>query len=101
MTDEIQKDIKATERLKAWDRFWDSIDMIVSKVTSGKFLATALVVWTYCHVVKTCCHLVEIKTISAETFLAVMAGIAGLVTMIVKDYFNKENQEVKNDKVSA
>lgn len=72
------------------DRILDTVDTIVAKITSGRFIATVMVVWTYCYIVATCCHLVEMKVISAETFLAVMAGIAGLVTMIVKDYFNKE-----------
>lgn len=74
----------------AWDRFFDTVDVIVAKVTSGKFIATILVIWTYCAVINTCCKLVEIKVISAETFLALVAGIAGLATMLCKDYFNRD-----------
>lgn len=77
-----------------WDRVFDTIDVIIAKLTSGKFLATLLVIWTYCTAIGTCGRLVESKVITAETYLAVMGGVAGLVTMLVKDYFNKD---VKGD----
>lgn len=75
------------------DRFLDTFDVIVSKITSGKFIATVLTVWTYCKTIETCCKLVENKIIEPATFLAVMAGVAGLVTMIVKDYFGKDENK--------
>lgn len=78
------------DAIKLLDRVMDSLDGLGTKILSGRFLATVLLVWTYCQIVLTCCHLVEVKVIQAETFLAVLAGIATLVTMIVKDYFNKE-----------
>lgn len=84
--------IKEENAIGFVDRIMDSLDGFGTKILSGRFLATLLLVWTYCKVVDTCCKLVEVKAISAETFLAVLAGIAGLVTMIVKDYFNRENK---------
>lgn len=101
MTDEIQnnKDLKDNNGfwVLVWDRLLDSIDVIVAKLTSGKFIATLLTVWTYCMAVFTCCDLVKQKLIEPATFLAVMAGVSGLVTMIVKDYFAKVDptQETK------
>jgi hypothetical protein len=75
------------------DRIFDSLDGFGTKILSGRFLATVLLVWTYCWVIVTCCRLVEGSKISPETFLAVMAGVGGLVTMIVKDYFSKDENK--------
>jgi hypothetical protein len=77
----------------AWDRLFDSIDVIVSKLTSGKFIATMLLVWTYCNCVITANGLVKDKVLAVETYLVLMGAVGALVTMIVKDYFAKEKKE--------
>ena len=77
----------------AWDRFFDTIDVIVSKVTSGRFIATMLLVWTYCAAVNTANILVKDKLLNVETYLVLMGSVGALVTMIVKDYFNKNGED--------
>lgn len=81
----------------AWDRFFDTVDVIVSKVTSGRFIATMLLVWTYCRAVDTANVLVREKLLSVETYLVLMGGVGALVTMIVKDYFAKNGEEKKGE----
>lgn len=97
MTEDIQKDKGNSQGLLFIDRIMDTIDSIISKITSGRFIATLLVVWTYCKMVETCGKLVEIKVLSAEAYIAVMAGIAGLVTMMVKDLFLSGNTKDKQN----
>lgn len=99
MTEQIQnnKDLKDNWVILTIDRFLDTLDALLTRVTSGRFIATLLVVWTYCKMVDFCCHLVELKILSAETFLAVIAGVAALVTMMVKDLFASGNAKDKQD----
>jgi Fe2+ transport system protein B len=73
----------------AWDRFFDTVDVIVAKVTSGRFISTMLLVWTYCSCVQTANILVKEKILDVTTYLVLMGGVGALVTMIVKDYFAK------------
>lgn len=95
MTEEIQNNPELKKDngfwVLVWDRLLDTMDALLTRVTSGRFIATLLVVWTYCKMVDFCCHLVELKILSAETFLAVIAGVAALVTMMVKDLFASGN----------
>jgi hypothetical protein len=78
----------------AWDRLFDTIDVVIAKVTSGKFIATMLLVWTYCSCVMTANQLVKDKILDVTTYLVLMGAVGSLVTMIVKDYFAK-NMEGK------
>lgn len=77
----------------AWDRFFDTVDVIVAKVTSGKFVATMLLVWTYCSCVNTANELVKSKLLEMPTYLVLMGAVGSLVTMIVKDYFAKNSDD--------
>lgn len=106
MTDEIQKNkaLKDNWFLLSVDRTLDTLDALLTRMTSGRFIATLLVVWTYCRMVEVCGKLVALKILSAETFLAVLAGVAGLVTMMVKDLFasgnakdNKGGEKIKGE----
>ena len=82
------------------DRVFDSFDGLLTRITSGRFIATILVVWTYCKMVETCSKLVEMKVLSAETYLATLAGVAALVTMMVKDLFAAGNAKDKQNGIS-
>lgn len=97
MTEEIQnnKALKDNWFILSVDRIFDTFDSLLSRVTSGRFIATLLMVWTYCKMVSFACHLVELKILSSEVFLAVLAGVAGLVTMVVKDLFASGNAKDK------
>jgi len=81
----------------AWDRLFDTVDVIISKVTSGRFIATMLLVWTYCSCVHTANDLVKQKILDVTTYLVLMGGVGALVTMIVKDYFAKNVEDKKGD----
>ena len=81
-----------------WDRVFDTIDVIVGKITSGKFIATMLLVWTYCSCVQTANELVKQKTLDVTTYLVLMGAVGSLVTMIVKDYFNKISDDKSEGK---
>ena len=89
----------ADEKQSAWgivfDRLLDSVDVIVTRITSGRFIITVLVVYTYCKAVDMTCVLVKDKVVSVETFLAVLGGILGLTTMMVKDLFQSGNMKDK------
>ena len=95
MTEEIQKDKNNSQALLFIDRIMDTVDVIIAKVTSGRFIATMLLVWTYCSSIQVANQLVKDKVLSVETYLVLMGAVGALVTMIVKDYFNK-NGEDKN-----
>lgn len=99
MTDEIQTNKALADNwfILTIDRLMDSFDALLTRVTSGRFISTLLMVWTYCKMVDFCCHLVEVKILSAETFLATIAGVAALVTMMVKDLFASGNAKDKQD----
>lgn len=97
MTEEIQKNKDNSQFVLFIDRIMDTFDSLLTRVTSGRFIATLLVVWTYCRMVDFCCRLVELKILSAETFLAVIAGVAALVTMMVKDLFASGNAKDKQE----
>ena len=97
MTDEIQKDKDNSKFILFIDRIMDTFDSLLTRVTSGRFIATLLMVWTYCEMVKLACRLVELKILSSEVFLAVLAGVAGLVTMVVKDLFASGNAKDKQE----
>ena len=77
----------------AWDRFFDTVDTIIGKVTSGRFIATMLLVWTYCSCVLTANELVKAKVLDVTTYLVLMGAVGSLVTMIVKDYFARNGDD--------
>lgn len=76
----------------AWDRFFDTVDVIVAKITSGKFIATVLVVYTYCKAIETASLLVQAGKISSETYIAIIAGMGALASTVVKDYFSRNDK---------
>lgn len=75
------------------DRVFDTFDVVIAKFTSGKFVATVLIVWTYCHVINTASSLVEGGKIGTETYIALISGLAATAALVVKDYFAKDEKK--------
>lgn len=97
MAEQLQVESVVTKKeltgfMYCFDRVFDTVETIFAKVTSGKFIATVLVVFTYCNCIMVAGRLVEASKINTETYIALMAGIGALAATIVKDYFNKEDK---------
>ena len=60
------------------------------KLSSGKFLATVLIISTYCIVIVGCGMAVFAGKMDAPVFLGVFTGFSTLAGTIVTGYFNKE-----------
>lgn len=97
MTEEIQNDkgLKNERALLIIDRFMDSFDVIVAKMTSGKFLAITFDTVGYTAGVVITGVLAYKKIIDPAVFIAVLGTYALLVKETRISYFgmNKDKQE--------
>ena len=95
MSDEEKKIIdqkkKEDIRILVWDRLLESVDIIVAKLTSGKFLAVTLDTVGYTGGVIITGFLAYKKMIEPETFIAVLGTYSLLVQKTRENYFWMKN----------
>ncbi len=90
MSDEEKKlsqDKKQAMLANCWDRFFDFLEVIVVKITSGRFLAITVDTFGYMAGVVICGFLAYKKYIEPETFVAVLSTYALLVQKTRENYF--------------
>lgn len=93
MTDEEKESIK----LKIVDRRLDTVDNVLSKIFSARFLAVVLDSIVYPGTVVLCGYLTHQKIVEPETFIAVIGGYALLVKETRLKYFDRTDRGEKNE----
>ena len=66
---------------------------ILKKLSSGQWLMTIMVIFTYCIVIVSSVILAILGRLQTETFLALFAGFAGLALYIAKSYFERDRKQ--------
>ena len=70
---------------------------LTTKFTSARFMATMMVVGTYCICMLLCIWLVVKNKLSIEAFLGIFASFAGLAALVIKSYFDIERAPSKEE----
>lgn len=79
--------------LKLSDRWLDTVDLMVSKLFSGRFIAVVLDTIVFPGCVILCGYLTHTGKIEPETFIAVLGGYALLVKETRLKYFDRSDRE--------
>ena len=72
-----------------------TLDKILEKFLSGRFLVLLMVSFTYCSVIQACIWLAANGKIDIEFLKGLIAGLAGNVVMFWKDYSVRTDRENK------
>lgn len=80
-----------------WDRFLDSFDVIVAKITSGRFLAITVDTFGYSAGVVLCGVLAYKQLIEPATFISVLSTYALLVQKTRENYFGMNKDKASGD----
>lgn len=90
MSDEEKQErriIKDEQWAKCWDRLLDSLDVIVAKITSGRFLAITFDTIGYTAGVVICGLLAYKEIIEPAVFISVLGAYGLLVQKTRENYF--------------
>jgi len=75
------------------------LELLVSKATSARFIATLLVIYTLCEIVKTCLNLSITAAANKEVFaqmkdiiMFILGAFVTTVTAVVTSYFNRPDR---------
>lgn len=95
MTDDIQKnkELKNQVWLLCVDRFLDSIDTVIAKITSGSFIATLALVVTYCWMGKHLISSIPVEKITSDFVFGFIAGFSSSVMFVLKAYFDRGDKK--------
>lgn len=81
-------------------------ELLVSKATSARFIATLLVIWTLCKTVETCLGLSITAAANKETFaqmkdiiMFILGAFVTTVTSVVTSYFNRPDRVGKPEEL--
>lgn len=87
-------------------RNYTILELLVAKATSARFIATLLVIYTLCEIVKTCLNLSITAAANKEVFaqmkdiiMFVLGAFVTTVTAVVTSYFNRSDRVGKPDEI--
>ena len=87
--------------LQLSDRWLDTVDTIVGKVLSGRFIAVTLDTIVFPGCVILCGYLTHTGKVEAETFIAVLGGYALLVKETRLKYFDRTDRKEQDEKINT
>ena len=68
------------------------INKVLDKILSGRFIATVLLVGTYCQIASRLVNSIPADKISADFVMGFMAGFAAAVILVLKSYFDRTDR---------
>ena len=71
----------------------ETLDRIISKVTSARFIVTLMVVATYCFMVHKTLGMYAAKQVSKDFFFGMFSGFSAIVGSIVTFYFTRPDRK--------
>ncbi len=95
-TNEAKSDLA----LQLSDRWLDTVDMVFSKLLSGRFIAVVLDTLVYPGAVILCGYLTHTGKVDAATFIAVLGTYALLVKETRLKYFDRTDRKENDEKIT-